>query len=397
MTRRELLKGAVLATLPSLGTFGLSPRRRALAAAPAAHDAPGAHDAPADSAGPRTARRIVAPEALDFESRGRRDDHVRLEHPSLWASYLIPVTVIVGPEARPGRGIAAFGSTHGDEYEGPVALKNLLGEIRTENVLGRLIVVPVLDVPAFKAGRRETPDDGQNLNRAFPGDARGGITSRIADFVSRFLFPHAHVVLDIHSGGEVARFPPLASFHSIDDASQRKEIEATARGFGTRFTMVYQNQTPGLLTSAAEKLGKITVGTELGFGRSVQVEGVSMARLGVLTAAVRHGQLRGEPPQGNPPPNRHFPAAEQILVDTSDPSASLLAPFEGHFEPLVPLGGAVKNGQRVGLLHDFNHIDDPPFELLAPHDGHVICQAWGARVIQGQVVTQVGRLVAWIG
>ncbi len=377
MTRRELLEGAFLAALP-LGLVGPAPRCRLLAFAGGAE--------------PQAGRTIVAPEALDLDSRGRRDYHVRLEHPSLWASYLIPVTAIVGPEARPGRGLVAFGSTHGDEYEGPVALKNLLREVRTEDVLGRLILVPVLDVPAFKAGRRETPDDGQNLNRAFPGDARGGITSRIADFVTRFLFPHAHVVLDIHSGGDVARFPPLASFHSVEDRSQRKEFEAAARGFGTRFTMIYQNQTPGLLTSAAERLGKITVGTELGFGRSVQMEGVSMARQGVLTAAARHGQLRGEPP-----PNRHFPAAEQLLVDTSDPASSLLAPFEGHFEPLAPLGGAARRGDRLGLLHDFNRIDDPPFELLAPHDGHIICQAWGARVIQGQVITQVGRVVAWIG
>ena len=39
----------------------------------------------------------------------------------------MPLTVMVGPDANPGEGLVAFGSNHGNEYEGPVALKHLLG------------------------------------------------------------------------------------------------------------------------------------------------------------------------------------------------------------------------------------------------------------------------------
>jgi predicted deacylase len=335
-------------------------------------------------------RMTVGPDALDFQTRGRRDYWVKLEHTTIWAHHLIPVTVIVGPEAKPGRGLLATGSTHGDEIEGPVALKHLVREIRTEDVLGRLVLVPVLNVMAFKANRRESPDDGVNLNRAFPGDARGSVTYRLADFVTRFLFPQVHSVFDIHSGGEVARFCPTANIHSMKDPVQRRAMEEAARGFGTKFVMVYQNLTPGLLTALAEDLGKITVGTEMGWGRAVQAPGVSMARQGILTAAVKQGVLRGEPP-----PNRHCPAGEQIMVDTADPLCSFLAPFEGLFEPTVELGARVTKGQRVGFLHDFNRIDEAPFEIPAPHDGYVICQAWNARVLQGQVISQVGKPLEW--
>jgi N-alpha-acetyl-L-2,4-diaminobutyrate deacetylase len=335
-------------------------------------------------------RTIADAAALDFDTPGRRDYLVKLEHTTIWAHHLIPVTVLVGPHAERGRGLLAIGSTHGDEMEGPVALKHLLGELRSEDVLGRIVLVPVLNVMAFKANRRETPDDGVNLNRAFPGDPAGSVTYRLADFVTRSLFPEVHVVLDIHAGGEVARFPATANVHFMEDPAQRRAMEETARGFGTPFVMCYQNLTRGLLTSLAEDLGKITVGTELGWGRAVQAAGVSMARQGVLTAAARHGQLRGEPPV-----NRHTPAAEQLLVDTSDPASSLLAPCDGVFEPTVELGAAVTAGQRVAWLHDFGRIDEPPLAIAAPHDGYVICQAWGARVIQGQVITQVGRPRAW--
>jgi predicted deacylase len=336
-------------------------------------------------------RSLIEPEDLDFERLGRRDYLVRFEHPSLWGAYLMPVTVLVGAEAEPERGLLATGSTHGDEYEGPVAIKHLLRQIRAEDVTGRIVLIPVLNVMAFKAGSRESPDDGVNLNRAFPGDRRGTITSRLADFIQRLIFPHVHVVLDIHSGGEVARFALNASFHSVDDREQRRAMEETARGFGTKFTMMYQNLSPGLLTSAAENLGKISLGTELGWGRALQPEGVSMAKQGILTAAIRQGQLRGVVP-----PNRHCPHAEQLLLDSSDPSSSLFARTPGHFEPTVSCGDQVEEGQVVGYLHDFERVDDPPVELLAPHDGCVLCQAWGARVATGQIITQVGKSVEWM-
>ena len=106
------------------------------------------------------ARTVIAPEALDLETRGRRDYYVGLEHPTLWGVYRIPVTVFVGPDAEPGRGVVAIGSTHGDEYEGPVAIKHLLRDLKEEDVRGRIILIPVLNVVAFKAGVRDTPDDG---------------------------------------------------------------------------------------------------------------------------------------------------------------------------------------------------------------------------------------------
>jgi predicted deacylase len=131
-------------------------------------------------------RRIVRPDKLDLDSPGRRDYWVALEHDSVWGDHLIPLTVFVGPRAGDGRGLVAFGSNHGNEYEGPVALKHLLREINPDDVLGRVVLVPVLNPSAFLAGTREsTPDDRVNLNRAFvPGagttPALAGITHRIA-------------------------------------------------------------------------------------------------------------------------------------------------------------------------------------------------------------------------
>jgi N-alpha-acetyl-L-2,4-diaminobutyrate deacetylase len=230
-----------------------------------------------------------------------------------------------------------------------------------------------------------------NLNRAFveaagKTPALAGITHRIAAFVRDFLWPRVHVVIDLHSGGDVARFAPCASFHPLDDPQQSQAVEETARWFGTPLVIIYQNQTPGLLPSEAERLGKITVGTELGWGRAVNPAGVMYGRQGVLAAAIRHGQLRGEIA-----PIAHHKAGTQRKVAMVDRECFTVAPFAGHYESLLECGAEVRCGETVGLLHDFDHIDQEPWPARAGVDGVVIAQAWVAPVMRGQHIVVVGR------
>ncbi|HYE05415.1 MAG TPA: succinylglutamate desuccinylase/aspartoacylase family protein [Planctomycetota bacterium] len=342
------------------------------------------------SASPASKRTIVPITGLDVETPGRRDYFVSFEHPTLWGAYLVPVTVFVGPECTPGQGLVAIGSTHGNECEGPVGIKRLLQDIAIGDVRGRIIMIPTLNVAAFAAGTRDTPEDGANLNRVFPGDPKGTITERFADFIQTRIFPHVHVVLDLHSATNAFDFALVASFHYVADKAQQRKMEETARGFGTRFVMVYQNDTPGLLTSTAERMGKITIGTELGWGCTVCPEGVSMGMQGVLTAAVQHGQLRGSVPA-----NRHFRREEQILIDNSDHGCYVHATRAGLYEPRVNVGDLVQPDDLIGVLHDFDAIDAPGEEIRAPHRGYILCQV-RARVMRGQVLSVVSVPKPWM-
>ncbi len=340
-----------------------------------------------------TTRVHAAPAALDLLSPGRRDYWVRLAHDTLWAEWFVPLTVFVGPEARDGEGLVAFGSTHGNEYEGPVAIKHLLGEIELEQVRGRIVLVPVLNPAAFRDGSRDGL--GVNLNRAFVAGAGAtpglaSITYRIANLVREQIWPHVNVVLDIHSGGQVMRFAHVSSLHYSPNSEQMAKAVETARWFGTPFVMLYQNEYPGLLTSEAENLGKITVGTELGWGAAVDLDGVGYCRHGILAAAVRHGFLHREIE-----PIGHHRAGTQHLADISRPPCAVYAPWQGWYEPAVPCGTAVTAGETVGFVHDFDRIDEPPWHAEAAVDGYVICQAWAARVVAGQQIAMVGIDLPW--
>ncbi len=343
--------------------------------------------------------RIVArPNQLDLDSIGRRDYWLALEHDSIWGDHLIPLTVWVGPQAKPGEGLVAFGSNHGNEYEGPVVLKHLIREIDLSDVSGRLIFIPVLNPSAFRAGTRESsPDDRVNLNRAFVDGAGvqpalSGITHRIAAFVRQYIWPRVHVVIDLHSGGNVARFSICANYHRVDDPVLGKKIEETARWFGTPSLMVYQNVTPGLLPSEAERLGKITVGTELGWGSAVNPEGVRYGRHGVLAAAIHNGQL-----QGHIEPIAFHKAGTQRTLEMVDRACFTVAPFDGHYESVLDCGTRVRTGDIVGYLHDFDHIDMAPWPVVAGVDGVVLAQAWVATVPRGQHIVVVGRELMNVG
>jgi predicted deacylase len=341
-------------------------------------------------------RRIIAARELDLDSPGRRDYLVALPHDGIWGDHLIPLSVFVGPEAQPGRGLVAFGSTHGNEYEGPVAIKHLLGEIDVTDVRGRIILVPVLNVPAFRAGARDSVlDDGVNLNRAFVADAGrtpslGRITHRIADFVRTSIWPHVHVVLDLHAGGEVAQFALGPSFHPIADPVQNLRIEQSARWFGAPIVLVYQNETQGLLTSEAERLGKVTIGAELGWGRSIQPDGVRYARNGIRAAAIHWEQLRG-----TIKPIDHHADGTQVKLSIVDRACTVVAPFDGHYEPLCKPADPVSAGETIGYLHDFQRLDLPAWPVRAQVSGRLAAQAWGARVNQGQHIAIVGELQDW--
>lgn len=342
------------------------------------------------------ARDIVSSGAVDMEHPGRRDYWVALGHTSVWGSHLIPLTVIVGPDAEAGKGLVAFGGVHGNEYEGPVAIKNLLREIRTEDVNGRLVLVPVLNVAAFAVGARESvADDGFNLNRVFVDGAgttpeMAGITHRIVDMVRTVIWPHVHISLDLHSGGEVARFAHWTGFFEHEDPEVHAAREQVARWFGVPVVTCTgaapkQAGVARGLYQEADSLGLISIGTELGHGCSTDVRGVRYARQGVLAAAIHHGQLRG-----TIEPIAHHADGTQNLIRGS---ASVTAPYPGHYEPLVDCGETVSRGQVAGLLHDFHRMDEDPFEVVAGADGILISQAWGARVDQGQTIFMIGEVI----
>ena len=183
-----------------------------------------------------------------------------------------------------------FGGTHGNEYEGQIAVKRLCTDLDPDRMAGRVVLVPQLSESACIANSRTSPLDGVNMNRAFPGNPRGTISSRIANFVKTCIFPLGRVVIDIHAGGMEGAFPICTSFHPIPDPAQRAEIAKVSQLFDTGFVLIYSSaMASGLLTDEAEAEGKVTIGSEFGAGASTDRLGVRHAYEGTKNVLRHYG------------------------------------------------------------------------------------------------------------
>ncbi len=325
---------------------------------------------------------------LDFDRPGKAMYEVAFHYDGAWGNALVPLAVINGT-AGPGRNVVCFGGTHGNEYEGQVAVWRLMHELDPAEIRGRVILIPRLNVPACVSGSRESPKDGLNMNRAFPGDPERTLTYRIAHFVTTKIFPLVEIVLDIHAAGRGIDFALCASFHMVSDPEQYQEMKTVASLFDTPFVMIYSSEmASGLLTDQAEAMGKITIGGEFGGAEGVSHQGLQHAYHG-LKNVLRHypilpGQIRPVAPERGSPPK---------LVSAIHLDEYIPAPITGVFEPLFKVGSPVTQGQLVGRLYDFERVGSPPLAIHAPRDGYILVQPFQAPIKKGDTMLVVAQEV----
>jgi len=331
------------------------------------------------------------PAEIDFESPGKRHYQVAFHLDGTWGYSLVPLTVVAGRRGPNPNGVLCFGGTHGNEYEGQIAVKRLCADLDPERMTGRVVLMPRLSESACVANLRVSPLDGVNMNRAFPGHPRGTISSRIAHFVKTRIFPLGRIVVDLHSGGKEGAFPICTSFHPIPDPVQQAETARASRLFDPPFVLIYaSSMASGLLTDEAEAEGKITIGGEFGAGETAGRAGIRHAYEGMLNLLRHYGLLEGEPalirPPGSPPPR---------LIRASDLDRYIPCPRDGVWEPAAEPGEWTEQGELVGRLHDFSDHSSPPLEIRAVRAGWIAMMHLSARPSRGQTLYVVADEVRW--
>ena len=296
---------------------------------------------------------------VDFERDGVQHGFLRLPHSrddSAWGAVMIPVTV-----ARNGKGptVLLTGANHGDEYEGPVVLMNLAAGIDAATLSGRVIIVPAMNYPAFRAATRTSPIDKGNLNRIFPGKPDGSVTEKIADYFQRTLLPLADIVLDIHSGGKTLEFVPFCCAHRLPDPRHEAACVAAMRAFSAPYSMMLlEIDNVGMYDTAAEEMGKVFISTELGGGGTTRASTVAVARRGVRNLLIHAGILKGEAEQS---PSR--------MLDMPGGECFSFSEQEGLIEPCVDLGQPVRKGDVIAKVWPADRTGVQPAQYRAALDG----------------------------
>lgn len=320
---------------------------------------------------------------VEFSTEGVQHGFLRLPYSrddSAWGSIMIPVTSV-----KNGEGPTALltGGNHGDEYEGPIALFDLARRLKTEDVAGRVIIVPAMNYPAFLAGTRTSPVDKGNMNRSFPGAPDGTVTQKIADYFQRTLLPLADIVLDFHSGGKTLDFLPFCAAHILPDKAQEAKAFDLVNAFGAPWSMkMLEIDAVGMYDTAAEEMGKVFITTELGGGGTATAKSAGIAKAGVTNVLKAAGILKGT-----------VDVAETTWLDMPDGNCFSFAEDGGLIEPLYDLGDQIRNDDVVARIYPIGRTGSAPLEVRAKMDGILAARHFPGLVKPGDCVSVLASVV----
>ena len=290
-------------------------------------------------------------------------------------SWPIPVTVFHG--VRPGPVVTIIGGTHGDELTGPSACTNLLSSIFTghdgaldpNTMAGTVRIVPVLNLPGYRAKSRYFPD-GRDLNRAFPGKPKGNTTSRVASVVKKRLIEDSDVIIDLHSAA-VGR----SNMPQIRGDLSHPESNILAKAFGIE--VVLDSRPPkGSLRRVANELDIAAVTYEGGGANLLDQSAVKVAVHGCLNVLRALKVI---------PKN---PSRPRFRLNAGG-STWLRAGEGGLLDMFVSPGSVVEKGEVVATISDPGS-PGLSVDIVAPEDGLMICTATNPFVTAG---TPVGHFL----
>ena len=323
-----------------------------------------------------TKTRSSAFTTVDFDKPGKQVGFVMIPHSphdDAWGVTRVPIAIISNGK---GPTVIIEGGNHGDEYEGPITICELIRELDPGQLQGRLILMPAINVHAVIAGQRTSSVDGLNFNRAFPGDPRGSITQQISDFMTHEIFSRGDAFLDLHSGGSSLDLLPSAIIEPTDDHALFERNVAAVRAFDAPMIVVVSNLgDPRTATATACRSGLTTIGTEMGGGGTVRPEVLAICRRGVRNVLAHLGVL----PTGGAVPA----ASDAPLFELPGTRAFVYATADGVFEPFHPNGREVRAGEAARRIHCLWDPTRPPEVLHYQSDGILYGRRQPGRVRPG--------------
>jgi uncharacterized protein len=281
----------------------------------------------------------------------------------------MPVVVVHGRKDGPRLFVCA--ALHGDEINGVEIIRRLLRLSALRRLRGTLVAVPVVNVLGFLNQSRYLPDR-RDLNRSFPGSARGSLASRLARlFLDEIVDQSTHGI-DLHTGASHRdNFPQIRG--NLDDP----EAGRMGRAFGVP-VVINTGFREGSLREAAAERGVPVIVYEAGEALRFHEPSVRAGVKGTVRVMRELGML---------PAKRQPRTERQPLIIRS--SKWVRAPRSGLLRSVSPLGKQVRKDEVLGIIAD--PFGQNEVEVLASTDGIVIGKTNLPLVHEGEGLFHVAR------
>jgi predicted deacylase len=281
----------------------------------------------------------------------------------------IPIQVVNGVENGPKLWVNA--AIHGDEINGVEIVRELLGKLDPQQLCGTVFAVPIVNVFGFVYESRYLPDR-RDLNRSFPGSARGSLAARLANLFMTEIVDQCTHGIDLHTGSNERINLPHIRGDLGDDETRR-----CAEAFGA--PVMIDSQGPrGSLRRAVRSRQKPILVFEGGEPRRFNPDSVEVGLEGILRVMNALGM------------RDHTPAPLDYEPREADRKVWLRAKRAGILRLQKVTGDFVKKGECLGTIGDaFEAVSG---KVNASFDGLIISHVNNPLVHQGDAVIHLAQL-----
>lgn len=261
----------------------------------------------------------------------------------------MPVKVIRG--RKPGPVLFVSAAIHGDELNGVEIIRRLLKRKILRSIKGTLIAIPVVNVHGFLDQSRYLPDR-RDLNRSFPGSAKGSIAARLASLFLREIVAKADVGIDLHTGAlHRSNLPQIRA--NLEDP----ETLDIAKAFGA--PVVIDSRTrDGSLRACAAKRGMPVLIYEAGEALRFDEMGIRAGLRGILNVMRRIRMLSA---------TKSTSPIDPVIARST---RWIRASASGIVAGKAKLGTTISKGQELATITD--PLGDEETKVIAPSNGIVI-------------------------
>lgn len=282
--------------------------------------------------------------------------------------FVTPAPVIVVNGSGPGPVLCLTAAVHGDELNGIEVVRRVLKDVDVEELNGAIIGVPIVNIQGFYRGTRYLPDR-RDLNRSFPGNAKGSAATRIAHAFFTDIVSHCSALIDLHTGSlDRTNLPQVRANLKLP------QIARLTQAFGAT-VVLHSAGEKGSLRRAATEAGIPAVTFEMGEPFRVQPEQVEHGAKAIETLMYSLGMTHQRRYWGDPEPVYY--ASKWVRVDNG-----------GILFSDVALGERVSKGELLGVVTD--PVTNQQYRIFAPISGRVLGMALNQVVLPGFAAYRIG-------
>lgn len=293
---------------------------------------------------------------------------VTLDLPNFYHSPIqIPVWVIHGKQEGPKVFVTA--AIHGDELNGIEIIRRLRKIKLLKRIKGTLFLIPIVNGYGVMTLSRYLPDR-RDLNRAFPGSAKGSLAARVADTLFNGIIKDVDYGIDLHTGAiHRTNLPHVrVNCKHAESLNLAREFEAPV--------ILHSALRDGSIRNAANDKDIPIVLYEAGEALRFDEKSIRIGVKGIVNVLRYVGML---------PRREKKKKAKTSIVTTA--GKWVRAPQSGIIRTVKHLGETTEKGDIIAFID--HPLTDEAYEVIAEHSGVIIGKAQIPLVQEGDAIFHI--------